>query len=171
MSRSPERVVCVEGHRAVPAIHEILNEGGEVELRVSGSSMSPVLKDGRDGVLLTAPGKTFRRYDILFFQREDGSYVLHRMVGRDRGGRLIMNGDAQSWTERIEPSQVIAVVRSIRRKGRWMECSRERCRLFAAAWARTRPFRPLIFRAWGMIASGVRRLSGRSRQGGGDEMR
>ena len=88
--------MCMAGRDVVPEIREILKMGGRFELLVSGSSMSPTLKDQRDSVLLAAPQGALNRNDILFFMRGDGSYVLHRMVGRDSDGRLIMNGDAQN---------------------------------------------------------------------------
>lgn len=154
--------MCMAGRDVVPEIREILKMGGRFELLVSGSSMSPTLKDQRDSVLLAAPQGVLNRNDILFFMRGDGSYVLHRMVGRDSDGRLIMNGDAQNWTERIEPSQVIAVVERIRRRGRWIRISDRGYRMYVELWGLTRPIRPLIFRMWGVISPVVKGVSGRS---------
>ena len=93
-------------------VKALLSSDGVFPLTVTGSSMAPLLKDGRSTVLLT---KDFvpKRGRILLFRRRDGSLILHRVRKID-GNTLVMNGDAQDWCERILPHQVIAAVEYIK---------------------------------------------------------
>lgn len=108
--------------------------------------MHPTLHAGRDGVVLTAPGK-LRRGDILLFRRDSGEYLLHR-VAKAEPGKLVMNGDSQAWTEAIRPEQVLAAVSHIRRKGKLISCRRWDYRLYTFLWQAMRPVRPLLFRGY-----------------------
>ena len=44
-----------EGKEIVPIMEEIINGGGQCKLRVTGYSMTPILKHLRDSVILTSP--------------------------------------------------------------------------------------------------------------------
>ena len=71
----------------MPVIREKLDAGGEVRLPASGRSMTPLFRDGKDTVILEAADKKgLKKYDMILYRRDNGQYVLHRIVGRS-GGR------------------------------------------------------------------------------------
>ena len=131
----------------------LLRAGAEVPLVVTGTSMVPFLRDRRDTVYLrTAEGKRLRAGDILFFRREDGTWILHRLYGRKADGRLILNGDGQSWCETIRPDQVAGVVMRIRR-GEKPPCTVRRWdwRVLQRVWRLLLPIRPALLRLLGRM--------------------
>ncbi|MBQ8513402.1 MAG: S24/S26 family peptidase [Clostridia bacterium] len=137
---------------------ELLRDGSILPLTVTGYSMIPLLKPGRDVVWLRActpdelkPGR------ILFFRRPDGHFILHRIRAVDDDGCLIMNGDAQTWTEKIPPSAAVAVVHAITRNGRKLSPGSIGMKLWDAVWYPTRPIRPALFRCYTTVK---RTLSG-----------
>ena len=72
----------------------LLRAGAEVPLVVTGSSMVPFLRDRRDTVYLKSPEYApIRTGDILFFRRESGQWILHRLHHRTAEGLLVINGD------------------------------------------------------------------------------
>lgn len=100
-----------------PAIKETLLGGGTVELPITGTSMFPLLKAGRDTVIIKAASE-FAVGDIIFYRRDDGHFVLHRIVGTDENG-YILCGDNQTLLEKnIENRHIIAKVIQIRRDGK-----------------------------------------------------
>ena len=103
----------------MPVAAELVSGGASVPLVVSGSSMEPFLRDGRDTVILTSPTSDApRRGDIMLFTRQDGSYVLHR-VCRVTPEALWFVGDAQSFIEGPIPREsLVAAVRTVIRRGR-----------------------------------------------------
>ena len=131
----------------MPELVDIISAGGRVHLVVSGYSMSPFLKHGRDVVCLRAcGGQDLKRGQILLFARPDGSVILHRVRKVLPSGELIMNGDAQDWCETVSTRQVVAVVESVDRNGRTLSADCIWFRLWNLLWYPTRPVRPLLFK-------------------------
>ena len=79
-------------------IREVLASGGEFRLYPHGTSMLPLLRQGIDSVALRQLDRPPRKFDILFYQRSDGSYILHRVKKVTSDG-LIMWGDNQTMLE------------------------------------------------------------------------
>ena len=132
---------------------EIISAGGRICLVVTGTSMRPFLKHGRDMVCLRAwEEKDIKRGQVLLFQRRDRSFVLHRIRKVLSDGKLLMNGDGQVCRETISQDQVVAVVSSIERKGRHISCDHMWFRLWNWIWYPTRPFRSIIFRLWNILS-------------------
>ena len=63
----------------MPEYEALLREGAELPLVVSGESMLPFLRPGRDTVFLRRPDAPLHRGEIAFYRRFDGSYILHRV--------------------------------------------------------------------------------------------
>ena len=79
-------------------IREVLSTGGEFRLYPHGTSKLPLLRQGLDSVALRSLDRAPRKFDMLFYQRADGSYVLHRVKKVTPQG-LIMWGDNQFMLE------------------------------------------------------------------------
>ena len=126
----------------------LLENGGSVPLVVTGSSMLPFLKNKRDTVWLRAEKKP-KRGQILFFQRPDGSFVLHRVRKILSDGTIVVNGDAQSWCEQVSPERALAVVTAFSRSGKKaVPADSFFVRLRDILWYPTRPIRPFLFRVY-----------------------
>ena len=115
----------------MPLIRERLDAGQAVRLSPMGVSMLPMLREGRDSVVLTSPPSKLRKYDLPLYLRGDGKYILHRVVGID-GDEYICSGDNQIELERgVTHRQIIAVVteftrgekhHSVKGVGYWLYC-------------------------------------------------
>ena len=131
-------------NEAVPLMQESLNRGQEVFFSPSGVSMLPTLKEGRDTVVLRAPSSHLRKYDIALFRRQNGQYVLHRVV-KSRGGVYTFMGDAQHFREEgIDHSRIVALCVACVRNGRRISLLSHRHRLYA----RIRHARRAFYRAY-----------------------
>lgn len=118
------------------------SHGRALPLIVTGYSMSPTLKHLRDQVILVAPNqRELRRGEIVFFQREDGTCILHRIRERKKDGSLVINGDAQVWTEKIQEKQVLAVAAGIIRRQHYISCDNRIYRFYTDCWQLLLPFR------------------------------
>ncbi len=123
-------------------LHEI-PDGEEVLLRITGNSMLPLLFDQVSVVCLKRTKHyTAKKGDMVLFCRPDGAVVLHRVYRIQETGTLVINGDSQRWTERILPSQVLAVVTHFTRRKRNIQVSRMGYRLYVALWCSMRFFHP-----------------------------
>ncbi len=127
-----------------PIIREKLDCGGTVEISVTGTSMLPLLVAGKDKVVITAP-KKISVNDIIFYRRDDGHFVLHRVVGTDERG-YVLCGDNQWETEHgITDKNVIGVVTEIIKDGTSLKVTDEKYLKYCRRWSKTLNFRkPLV---------------------------
>ena len=97
----------VDLNELYPLIKEVIESGGEFRFYPRGISMEPLLHQGDDSVVLGAV-TTVEKGDVLFYKRDDGAYVLHRLIEK-RGGTLTMSGDHQMALEYgVRENQVLA---------------------------------------------------------------
>lgn len=100
-----------------PLIVEVVNGGGEFELYPRGTSMLPLIVEGRDAVRLVKP-ENLAVDDIALYKRENGQFVLHRIVAAE-GDLFDMCGDNQCVVEEgIRREQIIAKVGSMTINGK-----------------------------------------------------
>lgn len=117
----------------IPILSEVIGSGGEFELYPRGTSMLPLIREGRDSVILTSPDSPDAG-DIVLYRREGGQYVLHRIVGRD-GELFTMCGDNQTKIERgIAVGQIIAKAKLLKRDGRIVDCESAEYRKWVKKW-------------------------------------
>ncbi len=81
-----------------PLIEEGIARNGKYRFYPRGVSMQPLLYAGEDSVELSR-ACDINKYDMLLYQRDDGSFVLHRVV-KVRGDLIDFCGDAQCFVEK-----------------------------------------------------------------------
>lgn len=93
-----------------PMMMELLNSGGTVSFVSNGISMYPMLKNAGQKVYLKKLSRVPKKDDVIFYRRENGQFVLHRIIGKDRRG-FILRGDNQIAKEYgIRPEQILATL-------------------------------------------------------------
>lgn len=101
----------------IPLIEEKLNEDGKVIFTPKGTSMLPTIIGEVDTVSLVKPKFPLKKYSISLYKRDNGDYVLHRVIGR-RGNCYVMRGDNQYIKEKgIRQDQIIGVVQTYTHNG------------------------------------------------------
>lgn len=99
----------------LPIMLEVLESGGEFRFYPRGTSMLPLLRQGLDSVILRTCDN-IKKGDICLYKRNNGDYVLHRVVNVAKDGTLDFRGDNQPQLERgVHSSQVIAKVARVMR--------------------------------------------------------
>ena len=132
----------------MPEYEALLREGAELPLVVSGESMLPFLRPGRDTVFLRRPDAPLQRGDIAFYRRFDGSYILHR-VCRAEPGKYWFLGDAQTRVEGPLPERcVFAYVTAVRRGKRLIQPRQLLWRVFSGPWLKLVRQRPRILKVY-----------------------
>ena len=115
-------------------IREVLESGGEFRMYPRGVSMLPLLVQDRDSVVLVKPKGDLKVNDIAFFVRDDGSYVLHRVLKAENGNYTLC-GDHQIWLETgVENRHIIGVVSKIYRKDKLITPDQKLYKLYLFIW-------------------------------------
>lgn len=75
-----------------------------------GTSMMPMIRERIDTVKLVKPKGRLKKYDVILYQRKDGTYVLHRIIGV-RKDSYVLCGDNQFTKEfNVTDDMIIGVV-------------------------------------------------------------
>ncbi len=126
-----------------PIIKEKIESNGIVRLPITGTSMLPLLVWDRDSVEIVKCHKP-EKCDIIFYRRDDGQFVLHRIVGKDENG-YILCGDNQ-WVKEynIQNRHIIGVVSSIIRKNKQFAVTKLSYRIYSKLWVGILPIRRYV---------------------------
>lgn len=118
---------------------------------VAGNSMSPFLIHERDSIYFKKPDRELKKGDMVFFQRKNGRYVMHRICKVKPEGYYIV-GDAQSEIEGpVGREQIFAIITKVQRKGRWIEPGAFWWEFFEHIWICLIPVRRTLVKVYGMI--------------------
>lgn len=140
-------------------IAESISDGSRVKLTVTGDSMYPLFKSRMDTVVLAKPEKLKKR-DIVFFKRDNGSYILHRIL-KIKNGSLTIAGDNEMKKEfPVRTEQVIGVVVGFTRNENEYSVNELWYRFYSFVWCACFPLRPLALRILLKLA-GKRRKKGK----------
>ena len=124
---------------AIEVIEEILNGGGEFRMYPKGTSMLPLIVQGRDSVVLrkrcNMPQKPLKKHDIAFYRRANGQFVLHRVMKCRKDGTYVMCGDNQVELEfGIRPEQIIGYTHQLYKGDTVISLSSFRYRIYCIFW-------------------------------------
>ena len=135
----------------MPLIKERLLEGSEIRISPKGTSMLPMLRQGKDSVILSPIPEKLKKYDIPLYKRDDGKYVLHRIV--KLGDTFECMGDNQfSLEKNIRKDQMIALVTAFYRGENLWKTENLVYRLYCIFWYRSRNLRKLLKRVKNKIS-------------------
>ena len=127
--------VEVDTREYVTVLKEMTEQGLEVAMTVSGTSMEPFLIHERDKIYFRKAEGPMKKGDMVFFQRKTGEYVMHRIM-KVRNHQYYLAGDHQTFLEGpIEAQQIFAKVISVERAGIWLT-EKDRLWKFYAGWWR-----------------------------------
>ena len=130
---------------AIDVIEEVLQSGGDFRLFPKGTSMLPLIVQGKDSVVLR------RRFDgglkkneIAFYRRTNGQFVLHRIAKVEKNGTYTMCGDNQTELEYgITQSQIIGYVADIYKNESLLKMDSFKYKFYVAFWCCI-PFRRVL---------------------------
>ncbi|MFT5444985.1 MAG: hypothetical protein ACI9DC_000145 [Gammaproteobacteria bacterium] len=90
---------------------ELLRCGHRVHVSAHGNSMHPTIKHGERVIVTPLASTPVRRGDIVYLQRGDAGYVLHRVLRTFTDGRIQTRGDA-NWRldDAVAPQAVLGRV-------------------------------------------------------------
>ena len=142
----------VDTNEYVSALRELAEEGRVVSMLIAGSSMSPFLCHNRDYIYFTRPERELRRGDMVFYQRDTGQYVMHRIYKKKTDG-YYMVGDAQTQIEGpLRRDQIFALIIKVKRKGKIIRPGNFWWEFFEHVWIRIIPLRKVIEKVYSLLS-------------------
>ena len=121
-------------------IEKILAEDGFYVSTTVGTSMSPMLRNRKDRVVICPVNGRLKKYDLPLYRRPDGKYVLHRIIGV-RDGYYIIRGDNTYRKEKVPDDWIIGYVAEFYRNEKHFVTTQKKYRAYARVWNWIYPLR------------------------------
>lgn len=117
-------------------IERSINELGYAVVPITGTSMLPLLKEGRDLVELeSCSQERLKKGNVVLYKKNDGTLVLHRIIKTENREFFTVLGDHQfKNAERVNKNQIIAVACGFFIKGRYVNEKTRWYRLYKKIW-------------------------------------
>ena len=127
-------------------IERSIKELGYAVAPIAGTSMMPLLKEGRDRVELEpCSQERLKKGNVVLYKKNDGTLVLHRIIKTENREFFTVLGDHQfKNAERVNKNQIIAVACGFFIKGRYVNEKTRWYRLYKKIWLCNLNFRRII---------------------------
>lgn len=126
---------------------EVINKNGELIYTNKGDSMMPLIKEGRDLLIIGKPQERLKKYDVPLYKRDSGQYVLHRII-KVRQDDYVMCGDNRYNKEYgITDRHIIGVLTAVVRNGKKISVTDWRYKMYVHLWCDLFPIRALILKS------------------------
>ena len=133
------------------ALEEELMRTGEIVFSNRGRSMMPLIREGKDLVVIKKCRGRLKKYDVPLYKRDSGQYVLHRII-KVRKNDYVICGDNRYHKEYgITDRHIIGVLTAVIRNGKEISVTNRRYRLYVHVWYFLFPVRAFIMRARNVI--------------------
>ncbi len=125
---------------------EEIERSGKIIYTNVGDSMMPLIKQGRDVLVISKPNGRLKRYDVPLYKRDSGQYVLHRIL-EVRENDYVICGDNR-WKKEygITDGHIIGVLTGMIRDGREIPVTDRKYRIYVHIWCDFFPVRAWIIR-------------------------
>ena len=135
----------------MPLMREALENGKSISFSPMGISMLPMLRQGIDTVTLSPLPEKLQKYDLPLYQRDNGKYVLHRVIRVDETTYTCMGDNQVDPEPGLRHEQMIAVVTSFTRNGRVIPVTSFEYKLYCRLWVGSRSIRRFVRRVKGRL--------------------
>ena len=121
--------------------------------------MRPLIRQGRDLMVIEKPKGRLKRYDAaLYIRRSDGAYVLHRVLHAKKNGYVICGDNCVKREYGITDADVIGVLTGVIRDGKELKAKSFRYKLYAHLWCDLIFIRIPLTKVYRFVARAVRKM-------------
>ena len=126
-----------------------INRSGKLVYTNVGDSMKPLIRQGKDLLIIEKADGRLKKYDVPLYRRDSGQYVLHRIL-KVRENDYIICGDNR-WQKEygVTDRHIIGVLTSVVRNGNHaISVSSLRYRIYVHIWCDLFPLRTFVLRGY-----------------------
>lgn len=145
------------------SFEQLLDQDGHLAYTNKGVSMMPLLRQGRDVMLIEKKGeKPCRKLDAVLFRRPSESgrdaYVMHRILRVNGDGTYWIIGDNCISGETVQEEQILGILTGVLRDGKPLSFLGWRYQLYVNTWCRFYHIRIWILKGKFIAARILRKL-------------
>lgn len=127
-----------------------LQQRGVLIYTTKGRSMRPFLRSGADLFqVVRKTGDRCRKYDAVLYRRDNGQYVLHRVVKVCHDSYTLCGDNTWQMESGIREDQILGILTAVIRSGRKIDVSRPGYCIAVGLWWAIYPLRAVFLRLRG----------------------
>ncbi len=116
---------------------EYLEKNGTLIYRNTGTSMLPLLKQGRDLFIVKKKNQSrCKKYDVVLFKRTNNKYVLHRIIKVNKDNYTIRGDNCVNKEYGVTDENVLGVMTSFIRKGKKYTVENKLYKIYSVLWCK-----------------------------------
>ncbi len=106
---------------------EAINEKGEAMTLTAGTSMRPMLRQGRDIVIIESVKRKLKKNDVPVYKRPSHDrFVMHRILKVTEDGYVIRGDNLIKKEYDIKDEHIVGVLKAFYREGKYYDCATSR---------------------------------------------
>lgn len=126
---------------------EELKEKGVLVYTNVGTSMRPLIRQGKDVMIISSLdklGRDLRKMDVPLYKRDSGQYVLHRIIKVTKDGYVIRGDNTYSNEYGVTDSQILGVLSGVIRNGKEISLNSFGYKVYSYFWLYTYYIRKVV---------------------------
>lgn len=129
----------------ISSFEKELNESGKIIYTNVGVSMMPLLREGRDVMIIERLDEKPKRLSAVLFVRKGvsgrGRYVVHRVVKIKKNDEYFIAGDNDAFGETVRGEDILGVLTGVIRNGKPLNFKSFRYKCYIHLWCAPYRFR------------------------------
>ena len=126
---------------------DVIERDGRLVYTNVGDSMRPLIRQDRDILIIEKPNGRLKKYDVPLYKRDNGQYVLHRVLKVRENDYVICGDNRYSKEYGITDRHIIGVLTAVVRNGKEMPITDWRYKAYVHLWCDLFPLRAFILKA------------------------
>ena len=111
-----------------------------------GNSMYPLIRQGKDVLIIKKCNTRLKKMDVPLYKRESGQYVLHRIIKVNENDYVIRGDNTYSNETGIRDDQILGVLSGVIRSGKEISVNSFGYKLYSYFWYYTYYLRKIIIK-------------------------
>lgn len=113
---------------------EEINETGKLIYTNVGDSMMPLIRQGKDLLIIEKVNGRLKKYDVPLYKRDSGQYVLHRILKVRKNDYVICGDNRWGREYGIQDRHIIGVLTGIIRDGKEISVNDKKYKIYVHLW-------------------------------------
>lgn len=125
---------------------EELKEKGVLVYTNVGTSMRPLIRQGKDVMIIKSinDGCKLKKMDVPLYKRENGQYVLHRIIKVTKDGYVIRGDNTYLNEYGVKDNQILGVLSGVIRNGKEISVNSFGYKVYSYFWLYTYYIRKVV---------------------------
>ena len=126
-------------------VEEVLKSTGVAISGFSGTSMMPMLRQGKDKVVISALDRPLKLHDVPLYKSGDNKYVLHRIIKVKPDGYVIRGDNLYNNECNVTDENIIGVLTGFYRGEKYIDLNGKGYKFYVFYVRVSYPLRWLLF--------------------------